>query len=309
MVSCNSKATNDEGEVGWASMEKILQEIIPPVFPDSDFDITDFGAVGDGLTKSTEAINSAINACHEAGGGRVIVPEGRFLTGAIHLKSNVNLHITEKAVLAFSQNDKDYLPPVFTRWEGTECYNYSPFIYAFEQENIAITGDGTLDGQSDSANWWFWKGAWSRRTWDIVPENQAKATAVLRQMAEDGVPVEERIFGEGHYLRPNFIQFYNSRNILMEGITVINSPMWVIHPVLSENITISNISVVSHGPNNDGCNPESSRNILIKDSYFDTGDDCIAIKSGRNADGRRVNVPSENIIVQRCTMRDGHGGW
>ncbi len=308
MIGCNSKATSDKGEVGWDTMEKILQEIMPPVFPDREFDITDFGAVGDGITKSTVAINTAIQACHDAGGGKVLVPEGRYLTGAIHLKSNVNLHITENAVLAFSQDDKDYLPMVFTRWEGTECYNYSPFIYAYDQENMAITGEGTLDGQSDAANWWFWKGAWSRKTWDIVPENQAEATARLRQMAEDGVPVEERIFGEGYYLRPNFIQFYLSRNILMEGITIINSPMWVIHPVLSENITISNVSVISHGPNNDGCNPESSRNILIKDSYFDTGDDCIAIKSGRNADGRRLNVPSENIVIQRCTMRDGHGG-
>lgn len=306
--ACNTSATTGNEEVTWDTMEQILKEIVPPVFPDRVFDITEFGAVGDGVFKSTDAINKAIIACHEAGGGMVVVPEGRFLTGAIHIKSNVNLHISEQAVLAFSQDDKDYLPLVFTRWEGTECYNYSPLIYAYEQENIAITGGGTLDGQADAANWWFWKGAWSRRTWDIVPENQATATASLRQMAEDGVPVEDRVFGEGHYLRPNFIQFYKSQNILLEGITIINSPMWVIHPVLSENITISNISVISHGPNNDGCNPESSRNILIKDSYFDTGDDCIAIKSGRNADGRRLNVPSENIIVQRCTMRDGHGG-
>jgi polygalacturonase len=306
--ACTSGPERTPGKVTWDNLDVILSQIKAPEFPDRTFNILDFGAVGDGETKSTEAINAAINACTEAGGGMVVVPEGVYLTGAIHLKSNVNLHLAENSVLKFSQDDNDYLPMVFTRWEGTELWNYSPFVYAFEQENVAITGQGTLDGNSDKDNWWFWKGEWSRKTWEIVPENQANATARLRQMAEDGVPVEERIFGPGHYLRPKFVQFYRCKNILMDGITIINSPMWVIHPVLSENITISNVSVISHGPNNDGCNPESSKNILIQDCFFDTGDDCIAIKSGRNADGRRLDVPSENIIVRRCTMRDGHGG-
>jgi polygalacturonase len=306
--ACTSGPSKDAKKVSWETLDSILEEIKPPVFPNNTFNITAYGAVADGITLSTEAINNAIIACSQAGGGIVIVPKGTFLTGAIHLKSNVNLHVSEDATLKFSQNDTDYLPVVFTRWEGTECYNYSPFIYAFEQENIAITGGGTLDGNSDSENWWHWKGEWSRKTWEVGIENQATATARLRQMAEDGVPVEERIFGQGHYLRPKFVQFYSCKNILMDGVTIINSPMWVIHPVLSENITISNVSVISHGPNNDGCNPESSKNILIQDCFFDTGDDCIAIKSGRNADGRRLNVPAENIVVRRCTMRDGHGG-
>jgi polygalacturonase len=306
--ACSSGPGKETAEVSWDTMAEILSEIVAPVFPDAVFDVTEFGAVGDGETLSTEAINSAIIACSEAGGGMVLVPEGEYLTGAIHLKSNVNLHVSEGAILKFSRNPEDYLPMVFTRWEGVELFNYSPFVYAYEQQNVAITGQGTLDGQATSEHWWFWKGPWSRATWEIVPENQVEARNRLIEMAENGVPVEERQFGSGHYLRPNFVQFYKCQNILMEGITIINSPMWVIHPVLSENITISNVSVISHGPNNDGCNPESSRNILIQDSYFDTGDDCIAIKSGRNADGRRLNVPSENIIVRRCTMRDGHGG-
>jgi polygalacturonase len=306
--ACSSGPGKETAEVSWDTMDEILSEIVAPVFPDAVFDVTEFGAVGDGETLSTEAINSAIIACSEAGGGMVLVPEGEYLTGAIHLKSNVNLHVSEGAILKFSRNPEDYLPMVFTRWEGVELFNYSPFVYAYEQQNVAITGQGTLDGQATSEHWWFWKGPWSRATWEIVPENQVEARNRLIEMAENGVPVEERQFGSGHYLRPNFVQFYKCQNILMEGITIINSPMWVIHPVLSENITISNVSVISHGPNNDGCNPESSRNILIQDSYFDTGDDCIAIKSGRNADGRRLNVPSENIIVRRCTMRDGHGG-
>ena len=306
--ACSAGSGKDSGEVSWATMGQILEQIKAPVFPDAVFDVTEFGAIADGQTKSTQAINNAIEACSTAGGGKVLIPEGVFLTGAVHLKSNVNLHLAEGAVLKFSRNPEDYLPMVFTRWEGTELWNYSPFVYAYGQENVAITGQGTLDGNSDKDNWWFWKGAWSRKTWEITPENQANATARLRQMAEDGVPVDDRVFGPGHYLRPKFIQFYKCKNILMDGVTIIDSPMWVIHPVLSENITIQNVSVISHGPNNDGCNPESSRNILIQDSYFDTGDDCIAIKSGRNADGRRLDVPSENIVVRRCTMRDGHGG-
>jgi polygalacturonase len=306
--ACSSGPGKETAEVSWDTMAEILSEIVAPVFPDAVFDVTEFGAVGDGETLSTEAINSAIIACSEAGGGMVLVPEGEYLTGAIHLKSNVNLHVSEGAILKFSRNPEDYLPMVFTRWEGVELFNYSPFVYAYEQQNVAITGQGTLDGQATSEHWWYWKGPWSRATWEIVPENQVEARSRLIEMAENDVPVEARQFGSGHYLRPNFVQFYKCQNILMEGITIINSPMWVIHPVLSENITISNVSVISHGPNNDGCNPESSRNILIQDSYFDTGDDCIAIKSGRNADGRRLNVPSENIIVRRCTMRDGHGG-
>lgn len=306
--ACSSGPGKETAEVSWDTMAEILSEIVAPVFPDAVFDVTEFGAVGDGETLSTEAINSAIIACSEAGGGMVLVPEGEYLTGAIHLKSNVNLHVSEGAILKFSRNPEDYLPMVFTRWEGVELFNYSPFVYAYEQQNVAITGQGTLDGQATSEHWWYWKGPWSRATWEIVPENQVEARNRLIEMAENDVPVEARQFGSGHYLRPNFVQFYKCQNIHMEGITIINSPMWVIHPVLSENITISNVSVISHGPNNDGCNPESSRNILIQDSYFDTGDDCIAIKSGRNADGRRLNVPSENIIVRRCTMRDGHGG-
>ncbi len=306
--SCTQGAGQESGKVSWKTADEILAQIKAPVFPSKTFNIVNYGAKADGTMLATSAISDAIKACFEAGGGIVLVPEGTFLTGAIHLKSNINLHIASGAVLKFSRDENDYLPLVFTRWEGTECYNYSPFIYAFEQENVAITGEGILDGQSDATHWWPWKGSWSRRTWEVTPQNQAASNTLLKKMADEGVPVEQRMFGPGHYLRPNFVQFYRCKNILLEGFTIINSPMWVIHPVLSENITISNISVKSHGPNNDGCNPESSRNILITDSYFDTGDDCIAIKSGRNSDGRRVNVPSENIIVRRCTMRDGHGG-
>lgn len=137
---------------------------------------------------------------------------------------------------------------------------------------------------------------------------QDEARRRLFEMAEAGVPPEQRVMGEGSYLRPNFIQFYRCRNVLIEGVTIVNSPMWEIHPVLCENVTVRGVTVRSHGPNNDGCNPESCRYVLIEDCLFDTGDDCIAIKSGRNADGRRVNVPSAYIVIRNCKMRDGHGG-
>jgi polygalacturonase len=292
----------------WNEVEKILKKINPPQFPDQFFNVIDFGAVADDQSLSTEAINAAILACHSAGGGIVIIPAGQFLTGAINLKSNVNLHISEGAVLKFSSDENDYLPMVHTRWEGTECYNYSPFIYAYGLENIAITGKGILDGNGTAGNWW----GWTERKY-ILPfiRNQALQTPAsnkLRTMANNKVPVEDRQFGPGHFLRPNFIQFYKCRNILIEGITVIDPPMWAIHPVLSENITVRNISVISNGPNTDGCNPESSRNVLIENSYFSTGNDCIAIKSGRDADGRRINVPSENIIIRNCVMHNGFGG-
>lgn len=298
---------------GWNRVPEILGNIVAPSFPDRDFLVTDFGAVGDGGTDSTDAFRKAIAACHSAGGGRVVAPAGRFLTGPIHLKSNVNLHVSKGATILFSTDSKKYLPQVFSRVEGIECMNYSPLIYAFEQENVAVTGEGTLDGQAGQDRWWHWKGPWSGDDgtpsgWKPGQPNQLKATARLREMGEADVPVRERVFGEGDYLRPSFIQPYRCRNVLIEGITVRNSPMWNIHPVLSTNVTVRNVTIVSHGPNNDGCNPESSKNVLIEGCHFDTGDDCIAIKAGRNRDGRRVNTPSENIVIRDCRMKDGHGG-
>jgi polygalacturonase len=192
--------------------------------------------------------------------------------------------------------------------------NYSPLIYAYEQENIAITGKGILDGQGGSQNlsngsagWWSWKGN-ENYGWEKGMPTQREGRDRLFKMAEDNIPPEERIFGDGYYLRPNFIQPYKCKNILIEGVTIKDSPMWFIHPVLCQNISVINVTVEGLGPNNDGCNPESSKDVLIKGCYFNTGDDCIAIKSGRNADGRRINIPSENIIIQDCIMKEGHGG-
>lgn len=241
-----------------------------------------------------------------------MTPAGRWLVkGPIHLLSNVNLHLEKSATIAFSPNPQDYLPVVMTRFEGTEVMNYSPLIYAFEQENIGVTGDGVIDGQAGASKWWNWKGHWGGENetgWNKGDPDQIRDVKKLGQLAEDDVAPEKRIFGKNHYLRPSFVQPYRSKQVLIEGVNLINSPMWVINPVLCSNVTVRGVTVESHGPNNDGCNPESCRNVLIENCVFNTGDDCIAIKSGRNRDGRRLATPSENILIRGCTMKDGHGG-
>jgi unsaturated rhamnogalacturonyl hydrolase len=284
---------------GWDDVDAILARIKAPQFPAKDFSITDYGAKSG--ADCTAAIRAAIEACHQAGGGRVVIPRGEWLTAAVRLSSNVNLHVSDGATLRWVFEPARY-PVVFTRWEGVECMNYSAFIYAFEQENIAITGTGTLDGGADETTWWSWNNKATK------PVKQKAARDRLIAMGEAGRPVADRVFGDGSFLRPNFIQPYRCRNVLIEGVTIVRSPMWEVHPVLSENVTVRGVKIATHGPNNDGCDPESCRDVLIEDCVFDTGDDCIAIKSGRNNDGRRVNVPSENLIVRNCTMKDGHGG-
>jgi polygalacturonase len=251
----------------------------------------------------------AITACHNSGGGRVIIPPGNYLTGPVYLQSNVELHLEAGAKLLFSTEPNDYLPLVATRWEGTGLMNYSPLVYAYNEHNIAITGDGILDGGADNKHWWLWKGK-PEYGWIAGTPNQTDPgnRPALFEMSEHNVPQKDRRFGEGFYLRPQFIQPYQCENVLIEGIRVINSPMWILHPVLCHNVTIRGVRVESDGPNTDGCDPESCKNVLIRDCYFNTGDDCIAIKSGRNADGRRLNIPSENIVIQNCTMANGHGG-
>jgi polygalacturonase len=285
----------------WERLPAILAAIQPPSFPDRDFPLTAFGAVADGATDATPAFRAAIEAAHRAGGGRVVVPPGVFLTGPVHLKSNVNLHVSEGATVRFRREPEAYLPVVLTRWEGVELMNYSPLVYAYGQTNVAVTGRGTLDGGADAAHWWPWKK-------NGHPQSQKPDRDRLFAQAEAGVPVAERVYGGGHYLRPQFIQPYRCTNVLVEGVRITNAPMWVIHPVLSRNVTVRGVRVVSAGPNNDGCDPESSTDVLIEDTLFDTGDDCIAIKSGRNADGRRLAAPSERIVVRGCRMRAGHGG-
>ena len=265
--------------------------------PRRTFTVTDFGAVGDGVTDCTDAFRAAIAACHRTGGGRVAVPDGDFLTGAIHLRSNVNLHVT--GTVRFHTDPAKYLPVVMTRWEGTECYNYSPFIYAFGQRNVAITGSGTLDGQARQGPW---------ESWYANSGPQSADQQALRRMGEEGVPVARRVFGAGHYLRPKMIQFYRCENVLVSGVTILDPPMWTLHPVLSRNVIVTDVTVHSYLYNTDGCDPECCTNVYIGRCRFDTNDDCVAIKSGRDADGHRVGVPSTNIVVERCEFAGRWGG-
>lgn len=296
-VACTAAAQDP-----WASLPEILGRIVPPQFPARDFVITKYGAKGDGRDASG-AITKAIDACSKAGGGRVVVPKGDYLTGPIRLRSHVELHLEAGATLRFSQDPSKY-PLVLTRWEGVELMNYSPLIYALDCEDVAITGEGTLDGQADDQHWWNWKPTGK----DHPPQPQVEDRKQLFKQAEDGIPVAERVYGAGHFLRPTFVEPYRCKNVLIEGVTIRNAPFWVLHPTLSTNVTIRRVTVIGHGPNTDGCDPESCRDVLIEDCIFDTGDDCIALKSGRNADGRRLNVPVENIIIRRCQMKAGHGG-
>lgn len=290
-----------------AEIENLKKQIVAPTFRKKDYIITAYGAKGDGVTKNTEAIEKAITRCSEEGGGRVVVPPGVFLTGAIYLKSDVNLHVSEGATLLFSRDSSDY-PIVFTRWEGMECMNYSPFIYAYGEKNIAITGNGLLDGNADDDHWWYWCGARKYGWNESRPGEQKPARALLHQQMADEVDPKTRIYGDGHFLRPNFVQPYRCTNVWIADVKLINAPMWNLNPVLCENVLIERVKVVSHGPNNDGCDPEASKNVWIRDCYFDTGDDCIAIKSGRDEDGRNVGRPAENHIIENCMMKDGHGG-
>jgi polygalacturonase len=294
-------------EHGWSRVPSILERIKPPRFAVKQFPITRFGAKGDGATDCTDAFRRAIAACVAQGGGHVVVRGGTFLTGPIHLGSHVNLVVEGDATISFATDPRAYEQYVLTRFEGTEMMGLSPLIYARNAVDVAVTGNGTLDGQAGNEHWWNWNGS-ARYGWKQGEGNQREARARLFKMAEDGVPVSARRFGVESFLRPQFIQPYHCRNVLIEGITIRNSPMWEINPVLCTNVTVRDVTIDSHGPNNDGCDPESCRDVLIERCRFDTGDDCIAIKSGRNADGRRINVPSENIIVRDCEMRDGHGG-
>lgn len=294
---------------GWDKMPSVLDSISAPTFLDKDYLITSFGVKVGSETPITKALQKAIDKCSAKGGGRVVIPKGEYLTGPITLKSNVNLHIEEGAVLKFSNNPADYKPFVVTRWEGMDCINYRPLIYAFGEKNIAITGKGILDGQATDETWWYMKGNRSHG-WKEGLNSQVHGGGRdrLMKMVLADVPIYERVMTEDDCLRPQFINPTNCKTVLIEGVTILRAPFWVIHPLFCENLIVRDVTVRSHGPNNDGCDPESCKNVLIEGCTFDTGDDCIAIKSGRNNDGRRSGVASENIIVRNCFMKEGHGG-
>lgn len=292
----------------WQMADQIVQSIRRTSFPDRQYNILDFGAVACDEVLSTEAINNAIITCNQNGGGTVIIPKGEFLTGPITMKSNVNLHLQEGAVIKFSTRKELYFPPVLTRWEGLDCYATHPMIYAYGESNLAITGKGTIDGQASNDHWWPWNGN-PRFGWKEGQDSQRGGSRDRLQLqSENLAPIAERVYYEADALRPQLVNFYSCNTILIEDVKLLNSPFWVIHPLFCKDMIVKGVSITSLGPNGDGCDPESSSNILIEDCYFNTGDDCIAIKSGRNADGRKWNIPSENIVVRNCYMKNGHGG-
>jgi polygalacturonase len=258
--------------------------------------IIDFGAIKGNKEKTSQAINKAIDKANKLGGGIVVIPEGEWLTAKIHFKSNVNLHLNKGAVLLFSEDPKDYLPAVNSTWEGYECLNYSPLIYAYQCKNIAITGEGELKAKMD-----VWK-EWFKR-----PKGHMESLKRLYYLASYNKPMEERLMvNDSANFRPQFIQFNRCENILMDGVTITNSPFWTIHPFLSKNIVLRNLKVYAHGHNNDGVDPEMSENVLIEDCVFDQGDDAIAIKSGCGKGAWLLNTPSKNIVIRNCTVKNGH---
>ena len=304
---------------GWDEVKykQIEQSIRMPKFAEKSFPITKFGAkTTHTAAQNQKAIQKAIDTCSKKGGGKVIIPAGeKFLTGAITLKDGVNLVVEEGAILEFAFQPELY-PIVETSWEGLECFNLSPCIYAFKAKDIAITGKGTIDGGGSNDTWWPWNGN-PRFGWkEGMISQRIESRPRLLKNGEDGIPMynekgertPERVFGPQDGLRPQLVSFNKCDGILLEDVTLLRSPFWVIHPLHSTDITVRRVKMINDGPNGDGCDPECCDRVLIEDCYFNTGDDCIAIKSGRNRDGRERNMPSKNIIIRNCEMKNGHGG-
>lgn len=271
-------------------------------------DVREYGAVANDDAKDTDAIRKAVDAAADAGGGTVYLSAGRYISGAIRLKSNVTLYLDAGAILAFSQDFDDYLPMVQSRWEGTECVNFCPPLYAYRAENIAIVGRGLIDGQGRA--WWDFH----RKLRAEIQQNKQIETPVkwAKLFAEKnaGSTMMERWESFGCFLRPPMIQPVECRNVRIEGVSLKDPPFWTINPVYCDNVTVTGVSIKNpdDSPNTDGVNPDSCRNVHISDCHISVGDDCITIKSGRDEDGRRVGRPCENITVTNCTMLDGHGG-
>jgi polygalacturonase len=293
------KTALEQEKAGWASVPKILEKIKSPIFANKILNIKDFGGIADGKTDAKQAFERAIKTCHQGGGGKVLVPAGDYLVnGTITMLSNVNLHLEKGATIRFGTNPQDYLPVVKVRWEGTICYNYSPLIYAYQQENVAVTGEGTLDGQTEG--WWsLWKK-------DNDGKNQDNDKKVLRQMGNDLLDENQRVFGENHYLRPSLIEFYECKNILLEDFTAKSSPFWTIHPVFSKNITIRNLTIRKGTTNDDGIDPDSCEDVLIENCDIDTDDDPIAIKAGRDNDAWD-RQGTRNVVIKNCKFKSNVG--
>ncbi len=387
MSAANASTATDP----WLQAQAIIDRVSRPLtFRQQDFPVTEFGAQtcqlvpvkawisfeeqdtvntpAAGSPDCRAAIADAIAACHQAGGGRVVIPAGNWCcAGPIVLLSNVHLHLNANAHVYFSNNPTDYAKYgefdcgkngklVISRWQSNDCLNFSPMIYAYGQDNIALTGDdwsSVLDGQggvpfNDAGDcWWTWKGKLktinavaqgstpnyskgkpSENTENVLnPESLATVAPALTEaerqlvqgqgsrwradnqylpaLSEAGVPVAKRVFGLGHYLRPPMIQLIGCTNVLLQGYHVTHTPFWQHHPVHCRNLVISKVHANSLGPNSDGFDPEACDYVLVDGCTFNTGDDCIAIKAGKDLDTQYG--PSQNIVIQNCTMQSGHG--
>lgn len=279
-----------------------MPQLERPSFPERIYNIRDYGAQPMAHPQAdsplnTDAIHRAIENAHQAGGGKVVIPKGQWLTGPIHLKSHINLHLDKGAQVFFSTNRADYLPVVMQRHEGVEALNYSPLIYGFKLNNVAITGQGVFEGQGE--HWWDW-----------YREHGAPPRAIAAK-----VPLSRRDFGKGanmEGMRPSFLLLWETSDILIEGITLNNSPFWNVHLVYSQNAIVRNVRVNSlNAPNGDGIVVDSSKNVLLEYNHLETGDDAVVIKSGMNEDGLNINIPTENVVVRHfkaVNVRTGSGG-
>ena len=277
---------------------KIEKQIKKTSFPKQTYLITDFGAKPDTPDAPChEAINQAIVTCCLNGGGTVVVPKGTFYTGPITLKSNVNFHVEEGAVLKFSTDQSLYFPGVITRWEGIDCYNARPLIYAYGETNIAITGKGTIDGQGSNETWWPMCGA-PRYGWKegmVAQRNGGRERLLM--YGETSTPIYKRVMTPEDGLRPQLINLYSCNTVLIEDVTLLNSPFWVIHPLFCESLTVRGVYVYNRGPNGDGCDPESCKNVLIENCtcYMKKGHGGVVI-------GSEISGGYRNLYVENCKM-------
>ncbi|MCW3094099.1 MAG: glycoside hydrolase family 28 protein [Ferruginibacter sp.] len=267
----------------------------------SFYDVTKYGAKRDSSAIATFAIKKAIEVASKAGGGTVYFPAGKYLTGAIHLESNITIFIDAGAELHFSDNFDDYLPMVESRYEGVDVMSFSPLFYAYKAENISIIGRGKINGHGKK--WWDYvegfKNGLPRNKWQRTFDS-LNANIIL---PDDAAQMKQG------FLRPPFIQPMFCKNVLIEGITITNSPFWTVNPEFCENVTVNAVTINNpHSPNTDGINPESCKYVHISNCHISVGDDCITIKSGKDVPGRTKNMAAENYTITNCTMLSGHGG-
>ncbi len=275
--------------------------LVNTITAQSFYNVIAYGAKNDSSTKATLPIKNAIDAAAKAGGGTVYFPAGKYLTGAIHLKSNITIFIDAGAELHFSDDFNDYLPMVESRYEGVDVTSFSPLFYAYKATNIAIRGRGTINGHGQK--WWNfvegYKEGQLRTEWQFMFDSLNRNILL---------PDDARQMKRG-FLRPPFIQPMYCSNVLIEGITIVNSPFWTVNPEFCENVTVTGVTINNpHSPNTDGINPESCSYVHISNCHISVGDDCITIKSGKDVPGRTKNQPAQNYTITNCTMLSGHGG-